>query len=328
MPSWPSNETNYKINDLQIIRIPGKLSNQYSNKLITKLHSHLDFLDHTRVYLDYVNKIEILDKYYDIILSFSDPKASHVFAYKLIQTKKFQYGRWIQHWGDPITGDFTRNYWWPDWFVKLYERSFIRKADKAVYVTPFTYDLLVSEHPSLIKKLAFTPLPADMLPSVNKIESKVLHVSYLGDYNPKIRNLRPLYEACANKKDIRLTIAGYGPKYADCDNVKVLSRIPHGQVRVIENESDVLACICNLTGCMIPGKITYKSSTNKHILVALEDDNYEAMKAYFESYERYIICRNTVDSISEALNSLRGKEANYTTPYQLLPTTVAQKIIE
>ena len=79
---------------------------------------------------------------------------------------------------------------------------------------------------------------------------------------------------------------------------------------------------------MIPGKITYKASTNKHILVALEEDDYDAMKAYFESYNRYVLCRNTVESISEALEGLKSKKANYTTPDRLLPINVAKTIIE
>ena len=78
---------------------------------------------------------------------------------------------------------------------------------------------------------------------------------------------------------------------------------------------------------MIPGKITYKASTNKHILVALEEDNYEAMRAYLESYNRYVLCRNTAESISEALEELKTKKANYTTPGRLLPINVAKEII-
>ena len=79
---------------------------------------------------------------------------------------------------------------------------------------------------------------------------------------------------------------------------------------------------------MIPGKITYKASTNKHILIAIEEENYDAMKAYFESYNRYSLCCNTVESISAALKEIKEKKANYTTPEQLLPINVAKEILK
>lgn len=328
MPNWPANETGYLSHGERIIRIPGEPDKPYSGWLQSKLHSHLDFLDTTRGYLKYVKDVDLPNEFYDVVLSLSDPNASHLFAKRLLKQKKVKYGRWIQHWGDPITGDFTRNYWWPDRFIKWFERIFIRWADKSVFVTPFTQELLQKEHPRLKHKIDFAPLPAEMLPVVEIEKSDKLRISYLGDYNPRIRNLKPLYEACANKDNIQLIMAGHGPQYPECNNVKILPRIPQQQAQEIENNSDVIACVCNLTGCMIPGKITYKASTNKNILVALEDDNYDAMKAYFESYGRYVICRNTVESITEALESLRGKQANYKTPERLLPINVARDILK
>ena len=103
--------------------------------------------------------------------------------------------------------------------------------------------------------------------------------------------------------------------------------VPHKDAAQIENDSDVLVCVCNITGTMIPGKITYKASTKKHILVALEEENYEAMKEYFETYDRYILCRNTVESITEKLLELKLiKNTDYRTPEQLLPINIAQAI--
>ena len=330
MPNWSNNETGYDVAPIRVIRVPGQPDQPYylSSKWVGKLHSHFDFLDVSRGYLKSIKDVVIPDEYYDVVLSISDPKVSHIYTNELIQLKKIRYGRWIQHWGDPITGDFTRHYWWPEWVIRLYERRIIRKADKAVFVTPFTYNMECREHPGLCKQLAFAPLPAEMLPIVEYPESDDLRLSYLGDYNPAIRNLKPLYDACANKKGIKLIIAGYGPKYLDCDNITILSRVPQQQAQYIENNSDVLVCVCNLTGTMIPGKIAYKASTKKHIIVALEDDNYEAMKAYFESYNRYILCRNTPNSISAAIEGLKTKKVDYTIPEKLLPINVVKEILK
>lgn len=330
MPEWPSNDTGVDLSSIRVIRIPGQPDQPYHirSKWLGKLHSHFDFLDTSRGYLRHIKDVVIPDEYFDVVLSLSEPKVSHIYTRELIRHKIISYGRWIQHWGDPITGDFTRHYWWPEWVIRLYERNIIREADKAVFVTPFTYKMECREHTKLCQQIAFAPLPAEMLPMVECPDSVDLRLSYLGDYNPSIRNLRPLYDACANREGIKLTIAGHGPEYPVCNNVTILPRIPQQQAQQIENGSDVIVCICNITGTMIPGKITYKASTNKHILVALEEDNYEAMKAYLESYNRYVLCRNTVESISEALCVLKTKNANYTTPERLLPINVVKEILK
>lgn len=329
MPIWHNNDTDCDLSQLRVIRIPGQPDQPYhsKSKWLGKLHSHFDVLDVSRGYLKSIKNVVVPDEYFDVILSLADPKVSHVYTSELIRLKKIRYGRWIQHWGDPITGDFTRHYWWPDWAIRLYERSIIRKADKAVYVTPFTYEMECSEHPMLSQKIAFAPLPAEMLPIVECQKSDKLRLSYLGDYNPSIRNLKPLYDVCANSDFVELTIAGYGPIYPTAKNISILPRIPQQQAAQIENNSDVLVCVCNITGTMIPGKATYKASTKKHILVAIEDENYDEMKTYFESYNRYIICRNTIESISETLLKIRNMKIDYNTPERLLPINVAKEIL-
>lgn len=330
MPSWPTNDTGVDLSTIHVIRMPGQADEPYGakSKLLGKLHSHLDVLDTSRGYLKSIKELVVPDEYFDVVLSLSDPYVSHLYTEKLIRLKKIRYGRWIQHWGDPMMGDFTSHFWWPEWVIRLYDRSIIRKADKAIFVTPFSCELERREHPKLSNKISFAPLPAEMLPIVYCPKSEDLRLSYLGDYHPAIRNLRPLYEACANKDGIKLTIAGHGPTYPKCDNITILPRIPQQQAQQIENESDVIVCICNLKGTMVPGKVMYKASMNKHILVALEEDNYEAMKAYFESFNRYILCRNTAESISEALEGLKTKKANYSTPERLLPINVARDILK
>lgn len=330
MPDWPSNDTGCDLSQIHVIRIPGHPDQPYNlkSKWLGKIHSHFDILDVSRGYLKSVEKVVIPDEYFDVVLSLADPKVSHIYTNELIRLKKIRYGRWIQHWGDPITGDFTRHYWWPEWVIRLYERSIIKKADKAVFVTPFTHIMERNEHPNLKERIAFAPLPAEMLPVAECPDSDKLRLSYLGDYNPSIRNLKPLYDACSNIDFVQLTIAGHGPSYPSIENITILPRIPQQQAGEIENNSDVLVCICNVTGTMIPGKITYKASTKKHILVALEDENYKEMKAYFESFNRYVLCRNTIESISEALLKIRNVKADYTTPERLLPENIAKLILE
>lgn len=325
MPNWAQCETEFDASQVRIIRVPGQDQPRQAGFLIDKLRSHFSFLDFTRSYLRQVRKVQIPDEYFDVVISTSDPKTSHVFTKRLL--KHVRYGKWIQHWGDPLLGDITRHFWWPEWFIKCYEWNMIRKADKIVYVTPFTYEAQCAAYPRLAHKLAFVPLPADMHQTKTVQEKGKLKVAYLGDYNTSFRNLRPLYDACASLDFVQLTVAGHGPKYPGTDRITILPRIPQDQALKIESEADVIFSAGNKIGTQIPGKIFYKTSSDKHILVAVEQERRDDMVRYLESFNRFVICDNTTESITEALLSLCNRSHSYTTPDRLLPANVAKEIL-
>lgn len=326
MPHWAQSETEFDASQVRIIRIAGEDEKRDAGFLRNRIRSHFYMLDFTRPYLRQARKTQIPDEFYDVVISTSDPKTSHVFTARLL--RRVRYGRWIQHWGDPLLGDITRNFWWPRWYIKYYERNIIRKADKIVYVTPFTCDAQRKEYPNLAHKIAFIPLPADMHSTETVEQDGLLRIAYLGDYNPAFRNLRPLYNACSKADGVYLTIAGHGPSYRSLPNIKVLPRVPQEQALAIENDSDVIFCVCNKRGTQIPGKILYKASSDKHILVAVEKESHDEMCKYLESYNRFVVCDNTSASITGALQSLRGKAHDYVTPERLLPVNIAREILQ
>ena len=326
MPYWAQCETEFDASQVCVVRIPGKDDKRNVGIIRNRIRSHFYLLDFTRPYLRHVRKTSVPDEYYDVVISTSDPKTSHVFTSHLL--KHVRYGRWIQHWGDPLLGDITRNFWWPKWYIKLYEWTILHKADKVVYVTPFTADTQRKEHPKLAGKITFIPLPADMHGTDTSTKPDLLRIAYLGDYNPVFRNLQPLYDACANMDGIHLTIAGHGPRYHSLPSIRVLPRIPQDQALDIENDSDVIFCVCNKRGSQIPGKILYKASSDKHILVAVEQNLHDEMCRYFESYNRFVICDNNQKSITEALESLRYRSHDYITPDRLLPVNISKEILE
>ena len=326
MPHWAQCETEFDASQVQIVRVPGEDEARDSGFLRNRLHSHFYMLDFTRPYLHQVRKTRIPDEYYDVVISTSDPKTSHVFTARLL--RHVRYGRWIQHWGDPLLGDITRNFWWPKWVIKGYEWNIIRKADKIVYVTPFTAETQRKEYPKMADKIAFIPLPADMHTTETTSLPDQLQIAYLGDYNPAFRNLRPLYNACSKMNGVSLTIAGHGPAYRSLPNIRVLPRIPQDQALAIESNADVIFCVCNKFGTQIPGKILYKASSDKHILVAVEKESHDEMCKYLESYNRFMVCDNTSASIAEALQSLRDRPHDYMTPERLLPVNIAKEILQ
>ena len=325
MPHWAQCETEFDPSQVRVIRVSGEDLPRNVGYVRGKLRSHFDMLDFTRSYLREVRHVQISHEYFDIVLSMSDPKTSHVFTSKLLH--RINYGRWIQHWGDPLLGDITRNFWWPKWCLKLYEWSIIHEADKVVYVTPFTAQTQKKEHPKMSQKISYIPLPADMHLTHTENNPNYLRVAYLGDYNPVFRNLKPLYEACSSLEFVQLTIAGHGPKYPSKPNISILPRIPQEQALEIENNADVIFCACNKCGTQIPGKILYKTSSDKHILVAVDGDCRDEMIKYFESFNRFVICDNTPDAIAAALSSLRSRAHDYQTSKRLLPINVAREIL-
>lgn len=325
MPYWMRCETEFDSSKIRIIRVPGNDLSRDVGFIRRKWRSHFDLLDFTRSYLCAWRKVQIPNEYFDVVISTSDPKTSHIFTFKLL--KKVNYGQWIQHWGDPMLGDITRNLWLPEWFVKFYEWNIIRKADKIIYVTPFTSEAQKKAYPKLESKIHFLPLPADMHTTHTNQDLEILKIAYLGDYNPTFRNLRPLYEACSSLDFVRLTIAGHGPSYDSLSNITILPRIPQDQALAIENDADVIFSACNMRGTQIPGKVFYKTSSDKHILIALED-NKEAMRQYFESFNRFTICDNTKESIIKTLEQLRNKTHLYNIPERLLPENIAKQILE
>lgn len=325
MPHWGRCETEFDFSQVRVIRVPGEDLPRNVGYIRGKLRSHFDMLDFARSYIHEVRKVQIPNEYFDVVISTSDPKSSHVFTAKLL--RRVNYGRWIQHWGDPLLGDITRNFWCPKWCIKLYESSILRKADKVVYVTPFTSQVQQKEYARMAKKISFIPLPADMYQTHTENNPNYLRVAYLGDYNPVFRNLEPLYEACSSLEFVQLTIAGHGPKYPPKSNINILPRIPQEQALEIEKNADVIFCACNKCGTQIPGKILYKTSSDKHILVAVDGDCRDEMIKYFESFNRFVICDNAPDAIAAELSLLRNRAHNYQTPKRLLPINIAKEIL-
>lgn len=301
-------------------------------KIKHKIQKEFSILDITKAYLKEARNMTIPQEKFDIVISTSDPKTSHLFVMKLID-RGLKFDRWIQHWGDPLNGDITRRNCYPDQIIQCYEKQILKHADKVVYVSPFTADVQKKVHPNLSNKIIFVPLPCEDHPiitnSASRRKSDPLRLSYLGDYSPHIRDIKPLYNVCKSLEDVELTIAGHSSlRLSDAKNIKILPRIPLSKVHEIENISDVIVSVGNLRGTQIPGKIYYSAATQKHILVIVDGDNPEQMKQYLNQYNRYIICDNNEDSIRLAIEKISLlKDCVYKTPSILWPTNNVKAII-
>lgn len=286
--------------------------------------------DRTKALLSEAKNFGGFDKYYDVVVSTSDPKTSHLYVKELIKCG-LKYGKWIQHWGDPLAGDISKSNIYPNFYVEKIERKIINGADKVVYVSPFTLEAQERRYNAEKHKLSFVPLPCDEYEIVNvePTHSEHLNIVYLGDYSSHIRDIIPLYTACSKINFVKLTIAGNTDvKLKETENIRIFPRVPQAQAKELEDQADVIVSIGNLSGNQIPGKLYYSASGNKHIVVAIDGDNKAEMKKYLDSFNRFICCENTVESLTAALTALKDMpESKYETPKRLLPMNIAREII-
>ena len=329
----------YDLSMFTIERIPELYFNElrrWGNKTFVervqrKWHKEFDFLDFTAPMLKYADKVAVEGKKYDIIISTSDPKTTHLFVKRLIE-RGLQYGRWIQHWGDPMNGDITRKNCYPDRIIQWYERKIIEKADRIVYVSPFTTEMQRKAYPDMVDKIAFVPLPcieSENERSSSKNGSEHLKLAYMGDYFSKVRNIMPLYEACQSMPEVELTIAGISDlKLQSTGNITVLPRVPHSQAVQIEEQADVSVSVCNIRGTQIPGKLYYSAAMQKHLMVLIDGDDPEKIKTYLERFNRYELAENNVESIKTAIKELQGKPCDYQCPEELKPLNVIKAILD
>lgn len=310
--------------------------NNKKNRLLDyfrTIYKKMSVFGKSKAYIKSIYQIDDLEPYYDIIISVSDPKATHLFTRKLIK-KTVKCGKWIQHWGDPMALDISAKYAYPKFYIEYLEKKLIAGASKIVYVSPFTLEEQKKKYKKYAEKMEFVPLPCDVSTCSDETNDLMrrdrgLNVSYLGDYSSNIRNIMPLYKACSELPFVNLTVAGNSDLHLDStENIKILPRISQKNVKKIEDKTDVIISVGNLTGTQIPGKIYYSASGNKHILVLLDGEKKDKMKEYIDSFDRYITCQNEEAAIRQILTELNNhNDVRYTTPERLKQVQVALDIL-
>ena len=303
--------------------------------LARDLYKRATLFDRSKILLKQIPHLKCIEKHYDIVISTSDPVTSHLFVEKLIKDGVVSCEKWIQHWGDPLASDVSANKIFPNFVIRKVELSVISKCDKVVYVSPFTCEDQRRKYSKLASKMFFAPLPcvthaSQVVESTKDVNDKKTKICYLGAYYKIYRNIMPLYNACVELDKVTLIIAGNTDvALMETGNVSIKPRISQDEASIIEMSSDIIVSICNMHGTQIPGKIHYVSDLDKPILIILDGENAEAMREYFESYDRFYICDNNVSSIKEAIQQiLNSPIEHYQTPDSLLPEVVVDKILK
>lgn len=296
-------------------------------RLVSKLVSDFSVYDRRALMTRHV-KGGIIHENYDVIVSSSDPKSSHIIAEKLIKTNTDRHGRWIQYWGDPFTCDISNSHRFSLKRIQKEERRLISLAQKVVYVSPFTLEYIKERYPEYADKMVFYPIPFVGNGRMATVRTDVNLVGYLGDYSSKNRNILPFVQAVKDLK-VKTSIAGTSDLTIEStETLTVYGRLQGEAFDELAARVGVYVCVCNRYGTQIPGKVYHYADTGKPILIILDGDNEQKLRAYFEEFKRFYLCRNTVNEISFMIKKILSEHRHFNTPEILQAKGIAYKFVE
>ena len=273
-----------------------------------------------------IKDINIEDTF-DVIISSSDPKSSHLLAEEVIKCNPGIAKKWMQYWGDPFATDINNKGFIPKSFIKKEEKRLLSLADYIIYVSPFTLETQQKLYPTYKNKMFFLPIPYKKPKIYSNNRNGVKKVGYFGDYYSRNREIMQLYKTF-DVNNYELIICGNSDiNLAEKKNIKILKRQSINFIEKLESNCDLLVCICNKKGTQIPGKIYHYAATNKPILIILDGNNAEKMKKYFSSFNRYYMCYNNVESISTAINEIFKYNKEFTPAKELNSYYIANKLL-
>ena len=285
------------------------------------------------IYSTFVHKAQKfeLDENFDYVISISTPVASHLLTYNLLKSEHIKGNHWIQIWEDPWYSDvygFNRK-------RKIFreERRILSFAEKVCYVSPLTLKKQKKLFPESAHKMFWQPLPFYYQDNTKyDVLTNEKHYGYFGDYIPVSRDLEPFYIA-AKEMGIDVNICG-NPKnlFKSTEKIHIYPRLPLNELKMIEDDTNVLVFLCNRQGGQIPGKIYQYSATEKTILFILDgtEDEKRILKKYFGKFNRYIFCENTVEDITRAISIINEGQIGCVKDYPLdyfEPQKIIQKVL-
>jgi glycosyltransferase involved in cell wall biosynthesis len=336
-------ETFENLTDIEVIRINLNVANKnISNKvfdflpfknllknLVKFFFRRLSPFDRSIFDIKSFNLKDLPLQDYDIVVSSSDPKTSHLLVKRLIK-KGLKYGKWIQYWGDPYTIDITKTTIIPFSLYKFIEGEILSWADKIVYVSPITLKEQIRIFPNLKSKLFFIPPPVSLDSKEKKTVNlkKNFTIGYFGDYPSRVRNIMPFFNFI-DRSDFHFIIAGSSNlKLTKKINLSLYSRLNRKTISDLENHCDILIVVLNITGTQIPGKVYQYCSTNKPILIILDGENSSYIKDYLSEYNRFYFCFNSVQSIESAIINIFNSYTVFKPLNHFSPERISRKFID
>lgn len=273
-----------------------------------------------------------INKKYDIIISSSDPKSSHLIAEELIRLNPDITSEWIQYWGDPFASDINNSCILPHFYIEKEERRLLKKCNKIFYVSPLTFEEQKNKYSKISNKMFFLPIPYLEKYIINKSkkgnDTKKIVLGYFGNYYSKDRNIIPLVKTCESNKKVKLILAGNSDIKLDSNNFEVYSRVSNSMVKKLQTKIDVLVCICNKNGTQIPGKLYHYAATNLPILVLLDGKCKNKLREYLNEFNRFIMCDNNYEEVLKMLSDININNLNYDSFDEFDCKKIAKKMLD
>lgn len=306
-----------------------KILKPIKNLAIKYFESH-NIYDNLKGIINHTSQVNIND--YDIIISSSDPKSSHLFVETAIKKSKQKYvGKWIQIWGDPFFSDITLSESINKKNIYFEEKRLLSLCNRIVYVSKLTLETQKKLYSEYSDKMMFIPIPylnEVKTPNRNFKDVKTIRLAYCGDYASQVRNIMPLYDAVIESNlNINLTICGNSDlNLLPVNNINIFKRQEYNIVEEIEKNADILIHISNLSGSQIPGKIYQYTGTTKPILFILDGDE-KAIREQFEQFNRFYFVRNNSKEVQEMIRKIIFENKQFECISDFSKMQIAKKII-
>ena len=268
---------------------------------------------------------------YDLMISSSNPYSVHILAQR-IKNRYFKEGiKWVQYWGDALYFDtLIRHPLFPVRLKKA-EYNLIKNCDTIVYTNVVILEKQKKLFKDMADKMTYVETPYAFSEKSEKTEF-TYQVGYFGSFSTVVRDIAPLYSVLSNA-DYRSVIIGNGDvEITPTEKLEVMPRATVSVVRQYEEDTRILACICNKlpankqeTG-LIPGKAYHYAATDKTVLMIGASPDVEA---FLKKYDRFVFVPNDPKQIKETIDTLLQKPFCPEEPItEVEPVNVAKKVLE
>lgn len=308
----------------------------FARNVYVSLRKYREFPDKYYGWIKKFNVAAIDADKYDLMISSSDGKTSHYVAERIKRKKPSL--KWIQIWGDPWYDDvnlkgFLR------WRVKNAERKILTKADKIVYISAPTAEVMQARYQKLAGNIHFVPRSYMYEYKYDVPTEGDMHVVYAGSISAAHgRNINGFVEAISNYNttaDRKIILDVYGvvdeaikqevsSRYAnfyDGVNVKQLGEV--------YKKSNALLYISNKAGStQIPGKLYDYLGTSSTIL-CLVNNKTDGIAEFLRTLgERCLLVENNKSNITEELPEIVSKiKCSFAPSIDFSPRNVATQVL-
>lgn len=219
--------------------------------------------------------------------------------------------RWVADLGDPVLAAYTPQRWRRRAFAL--EAAVMREADHVLVTTDKAAELLRERHgagaPVSVVTQGFDEqlAPAE---GVSHRPGATLELLYAGSFY-SFRNPRALVDAVLAAPGVRLNVAsGNVPEWlagvasAHPSQVRLLGRVPHRRLLVLQRQVDVLVNLANPDPSQVPGKFYEYLGAGRPVMHLLAGSALDATGELLQAIRRGWSCPGDRDAIEHELRRL------------------------